>query len=675
MEDKQNLQNGTQSDFDQSVSVQAVGSVASGEGEAIPKKEAMGQEVSEEVSTSQGVQSVSQDDDGGEVAVAGDNNSKQIDWQKVEIDEKILDIVSVESLSKFRFIPFEMDDEVIKVAVVDESDLNTQNALRFFSRKNKKRLEIYPISLDDFESLIKKTKKLSLEIGDALDIYEKKEEAASAGGIKLRKRKEEVRILKDAPIAKMVESIVENAIDSGASDIHIEAMAGNVRVRYRIDGDLKTVITLPKKIGPALVSRIKILSNLKIDEKRKPQDGRFRINDLGKTIDFRVSSFPTAYGEKVVMRILDTQSGLLTLDKLGVQGRDKEVIERMVKEPYGIILITGPTGSGKSTTLYSMLRIVNKEEVNIITLEDPIEYVLEGINQSQVRPEIGYTFANGLRSVLRQDPDIIMVGEIRDEETAELAIHASLTGHLVLSTLHTNSAAGAIPRLIDMGVQPFLLASSLKLAMAQRLVRRICQECKAPVDDLPEELEREIRDDLRKVSKQTLQERGVDFDPNDPNSKLVVYEGQGCSKCQGSGMKGRIGIFEAIEITKSFSKLINKNVLGSALEEEARKDGFITMKEDGLIKVLTGLTTIEEIQRVTSEDEEVEHDAGETKGVTEKKENNGEGGDEGNYDDIKNGAVKESVVANVGIVDEKGVGGEGGAYQEAVGGNSDNKII
>ncbi len=554
--------------------------------------------------TSNTTQSASVQSDENSQRQAVSSSSQTIDWQAIEINKDILDIVSVDSLNKFRFIPFEMDDKVIKVAVVDETDLNTQNALRFFARKNKKRLEIYPIGLDDFELLIKKTKKLSLEIGNALDVYKKKEEEEdeNTSGLKLRERKESAHILKDAPIAKMAESIVENAIDAGASDIHIEAMADNIRVRYRIDGDLKTVITLPKKVGPALVSRIKILSNLKIDEKRKPQDGRFRINDLGKTIDFRVSSFPTAYGEKIVMRILDTQSGLLTLDKLGVQGRDKEVIERMIKEPYGIILITGPTGSGKSTTLYSMLRMVNREEVNIITLEDPIEYVLDGVNQSQVRPEIGYTFANGLRSVLRQDPDIIMVGEIRDEETAELAIHASLTGHLVLSTLHTNSAAGAIPRLIDMEVQPFLLASSLKLAMAQRLVRRICQECKEPLTDIPKEIQDTVKRDLREVSKERLAERGIEIDLNDPNSNLTFYHGRGCSRCQGTGMKGRIGIFETIEVTNTFSKLIDKEVLGKALEDEARKDGFITMKEDGLMKALQGLTTLEEIQRVTSED-------------------------------------------------------------------------
>ena len=568
-------------------------------------------ELNNDVIDNSGVDNV--DDQGGR---SGDNQGvlkndsrESINWQEVDVDEKILELISVDSLSKFRFVPFEMTDEFIKVAVVDESDMNTQNALRFFSRKTKKRLEIYPIDINSFESLVGNIKNKFLGIESALDVYEQKEEESAAKDeMKLRKRKESVKILKDAPISQMVESIIENAIDSGVSDIHIEAMAKNVRVRYRIDGDLKTVITLPKKIASALVSRVKILSNLKIDEKRKPQDGRFRLDDLGKTIDFRVSSFPTAYGEKVVMRILDTDAGLMKLEKLGVQGRDKEIIEKMIKEPYGIILITGPTGSGKSTTLYSMLRMINKEEVNIITLEDPIEYVLEGVNQSQMRPEIGYTFASGLRSVLRQDPDIIMVGEIRDEETAELAIHASLTGHLVLSTLHTNSAAGAVPRLIDMEVQPFLLASSLKLVMAQRLVRGICQDCKEPINDLDVDMQHNIKKDLQSVDAMVLKSRGVEIDVNDPNSNVVIYKGKGCPKCQGNGMKGRIGIFEAIEVTKNFSKLISKGALGVELEDEARKDGFTTMKQDGLIKVLTGLTTLEEIQRVREEDVDEEYE-------------------------------------------------------------------
>ncbi len=530
-------------------------------------------------------------------------NSSDIDWEKLQIDEKALDLVSIESLDKFKFIPFEVHDDYVKVAVVDPNAVNTQNALRFFSRKIRKRLEIYSVNETTFDLLLNKIRNRFIDVESALDVYEKKEkEESKREQTGLRRRKTTTQILKDAPISKMVESIIENAIDSNASDIHIEPLENNVRVRYRIDGDLRTVVVLPKKIAPALVSRIKILANLKIDEKRKPQDGRFRINDLGRVIDFRVSSFPTANGEKVVLRILDTKEGLMKLEKLGIMPRERKIIEAAIHEPYGIILITGPTGSGKSTTLYSMLRIINKENVNIITLEDPIEYILKGVNQSQIRPEIGYTFASGLRSVLRQDPDIIMVGEIRDQETAELAIHASLTGHLVLSTLHTNSAAGAVPRLIDMGIQSFLLASSLRLLMAQRLVRKICQYCKQPVDDLPKEIQQQIKNDLRLVPREVFADRGIELDVNDPSSKVVVYKGVGCPKCQGKGMKGRIGIFEVIEADKKFNKLISKGVLGRDLEEEARKNGFITMKEDGLLKVLMGLTTLEEVERVTEDD-------------------------------------------------------------------------
>ncbi len=572
-----------------------------------------------EVSSSVG-QSGQQSAGGDEISQSGDFSN--IDWEKLQIDEKALDLVSIESLDKFKFIPFEVHDDFVKVAVVDPDDMNTQNALRFFSRKVRKRLEIYPVDESTFDLLLNKIRNRFIDVESALDVYEKKEaEESKREQTSLRRRKTTTQILKDAPISKMVESIIENAIDSNASDIHIEPLDDSVRVRYRIDGDLRTVVVLPKKIAPALVSRVKILANLKIDEKRKPQDGRFRINDLGRVIDFRVSSFPTANGEKVVLRILDTKEGLMKLEKLGIMPRERKIIEAAIHEPYGIILITGPTGSGKSTTLYSMLRIINKENVNIITLEDPIEYILKGINQSQIRPEIGYTFAYGLRSVLRQDPDIIMVGEIRDQETAELAIHASLTGHLVLSTLHTNSAAGAVPRLIDMGIQPFLLASSLRLLMAQRLVRKICQYCKQPVDDLPKEVQQQIKDDLRLVPKKIFADRGIELDVNDPNSKVVVYKGVGCPKCQGKGMKGRIGIFEVIEADKKFNRLVSKGVLGSELEAEARRNGFITMKEDGLLKVLMGLTTLEEVERVTEDDWTEENNRNDFKaGKVEKRE-------------------------------------------------------
>lgn len=533
-------------------------------------------------------------------AKKSDPKEEVINWEKVEIDRKLTSMLPLESLKKYKFVPFAETQDHIKVAIVDDSDVNAQNALRFFAHKNRKKILTYPISEEDFKVLIGRVRSTNAEIGQVLHKFEEslELEAAEASKETTRKKSEQYGVLKDAPVAKMVEVIIKNAIDGRASDIHIEPMDEYVRVRYRVDGVLYNSITLPKKIGPAIVSRIKILSSLKIDEKRKPQDGRFRIKDLGQNIDFRVSSFPTSYGEKIVMRILDTKAGLIDLDQLGIDGRDRKILERVIEEPHGIILVTGPTGSGKSTTLYSVLRILNREGVNIVTLEDPVEYVLEGINQSQVRPEIDYTFASGLRSILRQDPDIVMVGEIRDEETAELAIHAALTGHLVLSTLHTNSAIGAISRLVDMGIQPFLLSSSLKLLMGQRLVRRICPECKKEMA-LNDDAKEMITDELRKMPPGALEEMGIK-DVED-SSKLHIYHGEGCARCQEKGTKGRSGVYEVVEVTEKISKMIGDGKHESEIEKEAKKDGYTTMKQDGIMKILKGITTIEEVQRVTED--------------------------------------------------------------------------
>lgn len=530
----------------------------------------------------------------------GEAEAETINWQDVVIDKDVSSLLPIESLEKYRFAPFEIGKQYIKVAIVDESDVNAQNALRFFAHKNKKKIQTFQISEEDFEVLLDKLRTPAVEIEKVLDDFEKTYEIEHTQAMTRRKRKATQTVLKDAPVAKMVEVIIKNAIDGKASDIHIEPMDQYVRVRYRVDGVLYNSITLPKKIGPAIISRVKILSNMKIDEKRKPQDGRFRIRDLGHAVDFRVSSLPTSYGEKVVMRILDTKAGLIDLEKLGVEGRDLHILKETIKEPHGIILVTGPTGSGKSTTLYSVLRILNREGVNIVTLEDPVEYVLEGINQSQVKPEIEYTFSSGLRSILRQDPDIIMVGEIRDEETAELAIHAALTGHLVLSTLHTNSAIGAVARLTDMGIQPFLLSSSLKLLMAQRLVRKICPDCKEEVEDIPEEALSMIKRELHRMTPKALERIGVkNLEELD---KIRAFRGKGCSRCKDSGMKGRIGIFEVIEINENITKLIGDGAREEEIEKEAKEGGYTTMKQDGIIKILEGLTTIEEIQRVTEDD-------------------------------------------------------------------------
>lgn len=523
-------------------------------------------------------------------------------WEEQLISEKVSRLVPVSSIEKYKFIPFNEGEGFVEVAVVDRKNINTGNALDFFSRKVNKKIKLYEITEEEFSVLLRKVKNPKLEIDEAVEKFEEKEEKERAKNIK--RRKDKVSIIQEAPVAKMVEVILKNAIDGKASDIHIEPIEDEVRVRYRVDGVLYSSIFLPKKVGPAIVSRIKILSNLKIDERRKPQDGRFRIEDIGKQIDFRVSTFPVAYGEKVVLRILDKSQGLIKLSNLGLQGRNFDIIKATIKEPFGIILVTGPTGSGKSTTLYSILKILNKEGVNIVTLEDPVEYMIEGISQSQVKPQIDYTFASGLRSILRQDPDIIMVGEIRDSETAELAIHAALTGHLVLSTLHTNTAIGAIPRMIDMGVEPFLLSSSLKMVIGQRLVRRICPDCKGEKKSIPDSVKNMIKKELSRAKIERLQEQKILTENGKVNLKL--FEGKGCGHCMKTGMKGRIGIYEILEVNDKIVRMIEGGKGEEEIEKVAYEDGFTKMKFDGIIKALNGLTTIEEVQRVTEEESEEE---------------------------------------------------------------------
>ena len=405
-------------------------------------------------------------------------------------------------------------------------------------------------------------------------------------------------VLQDTSVARLVQVIVEHALEARASDIHIEPIDKNYRVRFRVDGSLQAALVLPVDIGRSVVARVKILSNLKIDEKRKPQDGRFRVDYKAGAVDLRVSTFPVVEGEKVVLRVLDTSKGLADLKGVGLEGRNLEVLTRKIREPYGIILITGPTGSGKSTTLYAFLSNLNNEENNIVTLEDPVEYFLNGINQSQVKPEIGYTFANGLRSILRQDPNIIMVGEIRDEETAELAIHAALTGHLVFSTLHTNTAIGAVPRLVDMGIEPFLLSSSLQVVMAQRLVRRICSDCRKKTT-LPERVLVQIRKTLEAVPTKEFQAYGIKVDEHG-RPILDFYQGKGCEQCHNSGFKGRISIMEVLEITPKVQEIILEHRGNEVLiETEAKDQHMLMMRQEGILKALLGLTTITEVENVT----------------------------------------------------------------------------
>ncbi len=401
------------------------------------------------------------------------------------------------------------------------------------------------------------------------------------------------KIINSRDIPRMVASFVHYAIMMGASDIHIEPMTSSIRVRYRVDGVLQEILELDKSLLPALISRIKILALLKIDEHRIPQDGQFRVTFEGRMVDLRISSLPTVYGEKVVIRILDVSSGRLTLDQLGLQGMNKDKVSKNILRSNGMILSTGPTGSGKSTSLFSILGMVSLPGVNVVTLEDPVEYHISGVNQVQIRPDIGFTFATGLRSILRQDPNVVMVGEIRDSETAELAVHASLTGHLVLSTLHTNDAPSAIPRLIDMGIEPFLISSSLVLVMAQRLVRKVCDHCRSEIE-VPIEKAKEIVDYLHNVPKEHIEKLGLDL------SQPKFYRGLGCTYCHNSGYKSRMGVFEVLEMTEALHDLTIKKSSGVDIFNQAVNEGMITMRQDAFMKALQGITTLDEVYRVTT---------------------------------------------------------------------------
>ena len=504
------------------------------------------------------------------------------------IDQKVLGYVPEESARHYRMVPIRVVDNVLIVAVNDPENLQLREALNFISSKNSIPFKFTFMLNADIEKALAVYESLSGEVDDALgsleseldaDIAEKKNEGE--GKIS---QKDLQNLKEDAPVTKIVATILRYAVDGGASDIHIEPTGGKVIVRFRVDGILTKSLELPKNVQQAAVARVKILSSMRLDEKRKPQDGRFSATFDGHKIDFRVSILPTNHGEKVVMRILDTERGVSTLEDTGISEHNLEVIRRVIKEPYGIILISGPTGSGKSTTLYAMLSEVDKMTKNVLSLEDPVEYNIDNVSQSQVRPEIGYTFAAGLRSALRQDPDIIMVGEIRDKETAQLAIQAALTGHLVLSTIHTNNSIGVIPRLIDMGVDPYLIAPTLKLAIAQRLSRRLCPDTGK---------EFSVEGGVQMMIDKTFESLPEGYRDRIPESKTMMHPepSTGCA----SGTKGRVAVMEVFEVDDAVQSLI----LSGGSEEEmfnaARKNGFTSMKEDAIIKALNHMIPYEEM--------------------------------------------------------------------------------
>lgn len=508
----------------------------------------------------------------------------------IVIPIETLNYIPEESANYYRIVPIEIKDGILEVGITDPENIAAIDALNFISSKIHMPFKVYIISEPDFAKALASYRGLSGEVTKALTDLETDLSTDNIKITSVAKAEQDakgVNIVEDAPVTKIVATILRYAIDGSASDVHIEPMHETIRVRYRVDGTLNTSITLPLKVHSAVVARIKILSDMRLDEKRKPQDGRFTARIDGRKIDFRVSTFPSYYGEKIVMRILDQEKGVKSIQDIGLTERSLKIIKNAITRPYGLILITGPTGSGKSTTLYSMLNEVDRETENVLSLEDPVEYNIEGVSQSQVRPEIGYTFATGLRTTLRQDPDVIMVGEIRDKETAQLAIQAALTGHLVLSTIHTNTALGAIPRLIDMGVDPYLIAPTLILTMGQRLVSKICEGTGIPIP---------LEGSVQMMIDKEFQDLPEKFKKEIPvgHEMLGIQQTTACPK----GIRGRMAVFEMFEMTKELQKMILTDPTEGSMWPIVRAQGMFTMKEDAIIKALEKKIPFEEINKL-----------------------------------------------------------------------------
>lgn len=482
---------------------------------------------------------------------------------------------SVKFMKQYKFVPIGKEEGVLKVALADPLNEYVFDALEVFSDTP---MEMYLSSEKDITEAIEQYFGSNIQMTSIMEGMREEEEETV--GIELQ---EDVHHLRDmafeAPIVKLVNMLITRAVESRSSDIHIEPFENNVKVRYRIDGALTEVEAFPKRIQPAVISRIKIMSRLNIAERRLPQDGRIKLRVSGREIDLRVSTIPTIYGESIVMRILDRESVLVGLEHLGFPDEILKEYNKLIVSPYGMLLVTGPTGSGKTTTLYASLSQINSEDKKIITIEDPIEYQIQGINQIQIKPQIGLTFANGLRHIVRQDPDIVMVGEIRDVETAEISIHSALTGHLVFSTLHTNDAAGAITRLLDMGIEAFLVSSSLIGVLAQRLVRVICSKCREPYKPQQEMIDRiELLSD-----------------------NVTTYHGIGCEECRHTGYQGRTGIFELMVVDEEIRRLIMERASSEVIRKKAVAAGMQILRDSGWQKVQEGVTTIEEVLRVARE--------------------------------------------------------------------------
>jgi len=527
-------------------------------------------------------------------------NVPVIDLRNQQIPQEVLNLVPEPIAHRHQVISFAKTKDELSLAMTDPEDLQTKE---FIQKKIGLKIKTFLIGktsldfgLSKYHSSLEKEIKHLFSPTDSPSVTANaKGEGPDSADDSLKKMAEEI------PVIRVVDTLLEYAVFEKASDIHIEPQENSVIVRYRIDGVLHDVMTLPKVIQAAIVARIKVLSNLKIDEHRLPQDGRFKIEKDGYKFSLRVSTIPIFDGEKVVIRLLDESTKAMSLEDLGFEKINMEIIQRNAKKPHGMILVTGPTGSGKSTTLYTLLSLLNTKSVNISTIEDPVEYRIVGANQMQVSPKIGLTFAMGLRALLRQDPNIIMIGEIRDKETAEEAVHAAMTGHVVFSTLHTNNAAAALPRLLDIGVEPYLIASTINAVLAQRLVRVVCKDCSAPY-----KIDKATIASLEKIFHleklmPILEKSGAIKEKTKNIEDLKFFKGQGCDKCNHSGYKGRCGIHEVLEVTPEVAEMIMQHKSSQDIQDVAEKDGMVLMWEDGFIKALKGITTIDEILRVSKE--------------------------------------------------------------------------
>ena len=511
--------------------------------------------------------------------------------EEASVPFEVLDYVPEESAVQYKVAPLAVKDGTLEVGIVDPDNIEARDALNFIAAKKNIPYKIFLITQEDFDKVIESYKGIGGEVSKALGELEGALSLDDEQGVDLKQapsdEKTNAFIIEDAPVVKIVATIVRYATEGNASDVHIEHMRDKVRVRFRVDGVLNTSLILPPQVHAAVVARIKVLSTMKLDERRKPQDGRFSARIDGRKIDFRVSTFPAYYGEKVVMRILDQEKGVKKLDEMGLSPRNLQYVREAIVRPYGLILLTGPTGSGKSTSLYSMLNELDKEGMNVLSLEDPIEYNMDGVSQSQVHPEIGYTFASGLRTTLRQDPDVIMVGEIRDKETAQLAVQAALTGHLVLSTLHTNNSAGVIPRLIDMGVDPYLIAPTLILAVAQRLVSTLCPGGGEPIP---------VEGSIKMMIDKQFEDLPEQFKKEIPFSN-TVYKAVPTADCP-KGTRGRIAVWEVFKMDKDLEQAILTTPTELQIAKILRSKGVLTMKEDALMKAFQRIIPFEEVNKL-----------------------------------------------------------------------------